>query len=215
MLRSMGEGGVADFGPFERDLGKLPGVTHVRVVPDRGRIAEIHVVSNGLKDPRQLKRDIETVAKAAHDIDLDHRVISISTMPDVDVRPSSYRFELVSIGVTTASGIAVCNVVARRGEDIGEGSSTGGATATGMPKIVGRAAIDAVSKVIGYAIPAEVANALFVPVDDTRRIATVAVMFVEEDGREQVQGGTHLVRGDQNEALARAVLDAVNRHFGM
>ena len=214
MLRAMGEGGEVDYGSFERDLGKLPGVTHVRVVSERARISEIHVVSDGLKDVRQLKRDIETVAKAAHDIDLDHRVISISTMPDVDVRPSGSRFELVSVGVTTASGIAVCNVVARRGEEIGEGSSTGGATATGMPKIVARAAIDAVSKVIGFALPAEIGNALFVPVDDLR-IATVVVMFVEEDGREAVVGGTHPVRGDQNEALARAVLDAVNRHFGM
>lgn len=214
MLRSMGEGGEADFDAFERDLAKLPGVTHVRVVSERSRITEIHVVSDGLKDARQLKRDIETVAKAAHDIDLDHRVISISTMPDVDVRPSGYRFELVSVGVTTASGIAVCNVVARRGDEIGEGSSTGGATATGMPKIVARAAIDAVSKVIGYALPAEIGNALFVPVDDLR-IATVVVMFAEEDGRDAAVGGTHPVRGDQNEALARAVLDAVNRHFGM
>lgn len=214
MLRAMGEGGEADFGPFERDLSKLPGVTHVRVVVERGRITEIHVVSDGLKDVRQLKRDIETVAKAAHDIDLDHRVISISTMPDVDVRPVGSRFELVSVGVTTASGIAVCTVVARRGEEVGEGSSTGGATATGIPKIVARAAIDAVSKVVGYALPAEIANALFVPANDLR-IATVVVMFVEEDGREAVVGGTHLVRGDQNEALARAVLDAVNRQFGM
>jgi hypothetical protein len=63
-------------------------------------------------------------------------------------------------------------------------------------------------------LAAEVGNALFVPVDDLR-IATVVVMFVEEDGRETIVGGTHPVRGDQNEALARAVLDAVNRHFGM
>jgi hypothetical protein len=209
----MGEGGP-DYGSFERDLGKLPGVTHVRVVVDKGRIVEIHVVSDGLKDVRQLKRDIETVAKAAYDIDLDHRVISISALPNVDVRPSNIRFELVSIGVTTASGIAACNVVVRRADDIGEGSSTGGSTATGMPKIVARATVDAVSKVIGYALPAEIGNALFVPVDDLR-IATVVIMFVDEDGHEHAIGGTHAVKGDQNEALARAVIDSVNRYFGM
>jgi hypothetical protein len=209
----MGLGG-ADYAAFERDLGKLPGVTHVRVVNEKGRITEIHVVSDGLKDVRQLKRDIETVAKAAYDIDLDHRVISISAMPEVEVRPTTQLFELVSVGVTTASGIAACTVVARRADDIGEGSATGGATATGLPKIVARAAIDAVSKAMGYAVPAEIGNALFVPVDDLR-IATVVVMFIEEDGRETVIGGTHPVRGDQNEALARAVIDAVNRYFHM
>lgn len=211
----MGAGGTGDeFDHFERDLSKLPGVTHVRVVQDRGRIAEIHVVSNGLKDVRQLKRDIETVAKAAHDLDLDHRVISISAMPDIDVRPVGNRFELISVGVTTASGIAACNVVVRRGEPTGEGSATGGATATGMPKLVARAAIEAVSATLGYAIPAEIGNALFVPVDELR-VATVVVVFLEDGGHEKVVGGTHPVRGDQNEALARAVLDAVNRYFGM
>lgn len=209
----MGEGG-ADYGSFERDLGKLPGVTHVRVVVDKGRIVEVHVVSDGLKDVRQLKRDIETVAKAAYDLDLDHRVISISALPNVDVRPTTSRFELASVGVTTASGIAACNVVVQRADETGEGSSSGGATATAMPKIVARAAIDAVSKVIGYALPAEIGNALFVPVDELR-IATVVIMFVDENGHENAIGGTHPVRGDQNEALAKAVIDAVNRYFGM
>jgi hypothetical protein len=208
----MGDGGDDGFDLFEADIGKLPGVTHARVVSERGRITEIHVVSDGLKDPRQLKRDIETLAMAKYGHEIDHRIISISTLPDVHIRSTNNRFELVSVAVTTASGIAVCNVVARRGDDIGEGSSTGGATATGMPKIVARAAIDAVSKVVGYALAAEIGNALFVPVDDLR-IATVVVMFVEEDGREVVVGGTNPVRGDQNEALARAVLDAVNRHM--
>lgn len=210
----MGVGGAEDLGQFERDLAKLPGVTHARVVTDKGRIAEIHVVSDGLKDVRQLKRDIETVAKAVHDIDLDHRVISISAMPDVDVRPVNTSFELTSVGVTTASGIAACNVVVRRGEDVGDGSATGGATATGMPKLIARAAIEAVSAAIGYALPAEIGNALFVPVDELR-VATVVIVFYDDSGHEKVVGGSHPVRGDQNEALARAVLDAVNRHFGM
>jgi hypothetical protein len=214
MLPAMGEGGADEHGQFERDLSKLPSVTHARVVVDKGRVSEIHVVSDGLKDVRQLKRDIETVAKAAHDIDLDHRVISISAMPDVDVRPTSNRFDLVSIGLTTTGGIAECKVVVRRAGDVGEGSARGAATSTGMPKLAARATIEAVGAALGYALPVEIGNALFVPVGELR-VATVVVVLLEDSGQEIVVGGTHPVRGDQNEAVARAAVDAVNRHFCM
>ena len=210
----MGDGGDLGFDLFELDIGKLPGVTHARVVAERNRITEVHVVSDGLKDVRQLKRDIETLAMAKYAFEIDHRIISISTLPDVDIRSAGHRIELVSVGLTTASGIAVCTVVARRGEEIGEGSSTGGATASGLPKIVARAALEAASKAVGYALPAEIANALFVPADDYR-IATVALIFADEEGNPSVVPGTANVRGDQNEALAAAVIYAVNRHLRM
>jgi hypothetical protein len=210
----MSEGGDEGLGLFEADIAKLPGVTHARLVSERGRITEVHVVSDGFKDARQLKRDIETLAMAKYALEIDHRSISISTLPDVDIRSAGNRIELVSVSVTTASGIAVCNVVARRGEDVGEGSSTGGATASGLPKIVARAALDATSKVVGYALPAEVANALFVEADQ-HRIATVALIVIDEDGRDSVAPGTANVRGDRNEAIAAAVIYAVNRHLRM
>jgi hypothetical protein len=211
----MGGGGDDEvFGPFEADIAKLPGVTHARVVQERGRITEIHVVSDGFKDARQLKRDIETLAMAKYALEIDHRIISISTLPDVDIRTAGNRLELVSVSVTTASGIAVCNVVARRGDEISEGSSTGGASMSGLPKIVARAALEAASKVLGYSLPAEIANALFVAADE-HRIATIALIFVDEQGEPTVVPGTANVRGDQNEAIASAVIYAVNRHLRM
>jgi hypothetical protein len=209
----MGEDGDAGFGLFEADIGKLPGVTHARVVFERGRITEIHVVSDGLKDARQLKRDIETLARAKYDFEIDHRIISITTLPDVEIRPTRHRLELVSVSVTTARGAATCSVVVSLGEAVGDGAATGGASASGLPKVVARAAVDASSKAYGEAFPCDVQNA-FIMDSDEHRIATVILMLIDEDGREVMAPGTIQVRGDHNEAVAAAVVYALNRHLG-
>jgi hypothetical protein len=209
----MGEGpGGCDFDALEQDIVLLPGVTHARLVVDKGRIIECHVVSDGLKDPRQLKRDIETLAVAKHNCEIDHKVISITELPGVIVRAEDDRIVVVSVSVKTAGGSATCDVVVKRGDSMGEGSAAG--VPTSIPKLVARATLDACSKVLGEALPAEVLNAFIVQID-AYNTATVVLKFADAEGNETQSSGTASVRGDQNLGVAQAAVDAVRRHLGM
>jgi len=61
---------------LEEDLQKVPGIRHVRVV-GADRPSEIHIVSNGDRPPKQVVRDVQSLASAGYDIPIDHRIVSV------------------------------------------------------------------------------------------------------------------------------------------
>jgi hypothetical protein len=203
-----------DLTELERDLRKLPGVRFARLVADRSRITEVHVVSDGSKSPKQLIRDIETLAKAAFDIELDHRVISITDFPDHEVAPTAHRIELRSLTLATRSGVANCTVGIKRADDTAEGTVSGAATANNVPNLIARATLDAASSLTGSVFAAELEAALVLPAG-VHQLALVAYTFVDEDGSASLVAGTHHVRADINDAIARAALDAIERRLAV
>jgi hypothetical protein len=217
----MGEGpGGWDFDALERDIGVLRGVTHARLVAEKGRIVECHVISDASKDPRQLKRDIETLAIAKHDCELNHKAISITELPGVEIRVrdlplggGDVPLELVSVSTTIRGGLVTCKVVVRHGDATGEGFEHGGATPRRLRRVVAKAALDACSSALADKLPADVDNALIATEDPD--VATITLAFVDADGDETIVGGARPVRGDENEAFAAAVVDTVRRHLGV
>ncbi len=199
---------------LERELERLPEVRAVRVVASpSGRILEIHLVTDGTKAPKQLTRDVETVA-ATQGIDIDRRTISIAQMPESEDKPTEVKptegISLASLAVTTEAAHATCRVrVAHRDADaIGE--ATAAASSTGRARLIAQATIDAVSALDGTKLPADCDNALVVKVGE-HSVAVAVLVFVAQDGAQKVTPGVHPVRADDDDAIARAVLDAINR----
>ncbi len=61
---------------LEQDLRKIPGVRSVRVVGQQ-HPEEIHIVSSGERSPKQMVRDVQSLASAGFGLAIDHRIVSI------------------------------------------------------------------------------------------------------------------------------------------
>lgn len=76
------------FSELEDALQQITGVSKVHVVGEDAP-SEIHVIAQSGRSPKQIVRDIQSVATAAVGITVDHRVVSIVQLEDGDVNPES------------------------------------------------------------------------------------------------------------------------------
>lgn len=198
---------------LEREIERLPEVRAARVVANSaGRILEIHLVTDGTKPPKQLTRDVETVA-ATRGLDIDRRMISIAQMPAASARLTSDvpGLTLASLTVTTEGAQATCRVRVARADEEAIGESTASASSSGRARLVATATMDAVSALTGSRFPADCDSAVVTTVGE-HRVALVVLVVVGDDGAQSIVPGVHPVRADADEAIARALLDAVIRH---
>jgi hypothetical protein len=200
---------------LEATLGRLPGVQAVRVVtgPD-ARPTEIHVLASRDKTPKQLVRDIQSVSMAQFDLDVDHRIISIVQFDDPDgpgAATAANRVLIATITAQTTGLEASATVTLATGGTLYDGTATAPATPSSRARLIARATLNAVSALmpvgacdIEYAQIARVGG---------REVAVSIVQVVTADG-ESIVTGSALVRGDEADAVARSVLDALNRRLG-
>lgn len=62
---------------MERAVARIPGIQAVRVVTDADRIAEVHVLANRARAPKQLVRDIQSVVLTNFGYEIDYRIVSV------------------------------------------------------------------------------------------------------------------------------------------
>src|SRR4051795_10385415 len=68
---------------FEAALRHLPGVRAVSVVTGAAaRPTEVHVLADRNKPAKQVVRDIQSLAMARYDLDIDHRIVSVVQIDD-------------------------------------------------------------------------------------------------------------------------------------
>jgi hypothetical protein len=213
---------------LEDALRQVPGIRAVSVVtgPD-SMPTEIHIVANRSKGAKQVVRDVQSLALAAHGIDIDHRIVSVVQfddgddntpavirLPDTPDRVASSdnvpRPLIASISIRTAGSEADASVVVSTGDDSYEGRSIGPSTMSHRHTLVARATLDAVGELLG--LPAEIEFATVTPMG-TRRMAACVIQVAVPRVGELVLTGSALVRNDEADAVARAVLDALNRRL--
>lgn len=195
----------------ERALATVPGVLGARMVPGFERqVDELHVLTNLDKAPKQAVRDVQTVLMARFGVPTDHRVISVVQLDEERVGgPAASRVTIGHVAVTHA-GLEVRAEVALRDGDaelvgVGEGSST----PAGRHRAVGRATLDAVRPLLGEDNVVELEGTEVSEVLG-RRVAISLVQFRTARGEHAVAGSA-LVRDATADAVARSVLDALNR----
>jgi hypothetical protein len=176
-------------------------------------------------------RDVQSLAMAAHDLDIDHRIVSVVQFDDgEDGLPAVIRLPdtperaehaepavdsvprplIASISIRTAGSEADASVVVSTGDESYEGRSIGPSTMSHRHTLVARATLDAVAELLG--LPAEIEFATVTPMGNRRMAACVIQVAVPRVG-ELVLTGSALVRSDEADAVARAVLDALNRRL--
>lgn len=210
---------------LEESLRAIPGIRAASVVtgPD-ARPTEVHVLAQPGKPAKQVVRDVQSVAMAQFDLDIDHRIVSVVQIADesaVEVGDASEIAEgpselelprpaLTSITVTSSEGESEVSVALAIAGSVFAGHATGPGAPVHRPRIVAAATLAAMTELLG--IPAQVESAQILEIGLRDVAVTVLTLTIPRLG-EQVLCGSALVRGDAEDAVARSVLAAVNRRL--
>jgi hypothetical protein len=200
---------------LEDALRRIPGVRAASVVTMLDATpTEVHILADRAKAPKQLVRDIQSLALASYDLDLDHRIVSVVQLDDDDVsvepdHENTMRAVVASVMTQTAGLDATVSVTIRTGVDEHTGTASGATSAGARARLVARATLDALRELLGS--PAEVEQSSLLPIGG--RVVAVSVIQLTTRQGELVLSGSAIVRNDEADAVARSVLDAVNRRL--
>jgi hypothetical protein len=203
---------MLDVREIEETLARLPSVNAVRVAAQRDEIREVHVLAAADKAPKQVVRDVQTLALARFGLNIDRRAISVVQIGTerlngaVDDRPAIKGVHEIPEGARTTVAVTL----AWHGEDY-VGTATGPAAAAARMRLVGEAAVRAVESLLHGDVFA--LDSIGAPVIGMRTVIVAVVVSTGERGEEVVVGSA-ISQGDDSEAAVRAVLDALNRRIG-
>ena len=214
---------------LEDALRHIQGVKAASVVTGPDAVpTEVHVLAAPGKPAKQVVRDVQSLAMARYDIDIDHRIVSVVQMGDDEVRvPDTLagltpggepadeaepvvRPAIAAIMVRSGKGQTEASVTLAAGDRLFEGRSQGPAGHSHRARLVAIATLDAVAELLGQAC--EVESSTVVPTGSREVALTVLTMALPRIG-EQVLTGSAVVRGDDADAVARSVLAALNRQL--
>ena len=206
-----------DLAEVEREICRLPDVSIARLVAEAGgRISEVHVVAHQGKHPKQIVRDVQSIALASFGLELDRRVISVvqlgGMMLDESGRASGPRPSIVAI-TAEASGLrSLVRVTLGLDDDEAVGFAEGSIATTARHRLVAMATVDSLRQLEPAAECVDVDHAQIVRIGGND-VAVVTVVFVIPPA-EQLVSGSAIVRPQKEaDAVARAVLDATNRRL--
>jgi hypothetical protein len=81
---------------FEQELSKINGVRNVKVVGG-AHPSEIHVIAGNARSPKQIVRDVQSLAVAGFGVSIDHRIVSVVQIDEeADAPPPSSDGAVVS-----------------------------------------------------------------------------------------------------------------------
>jgi hypothetical protein len=213
---------------FEDELKRLPGIIAASVVTGPDAVpTEIHVLAEPGKPPKQVVRDVQSFAMLQLGLDIDHRIVSVvqigvdefappaSDLLSVDLLDEPEvlppRPVIGSIMVRTSGQEAEALVsISATGGLVFEGRAVGPGSPTQRHRLVAEATLNSLDELLGST--AHVESALVVKAGNQEVALTVLSVTVPRSG-DQLLTGSAMVRGDESQAVARAVLDALNRRL--
>ncbi len=194
-------------------LRSVPSVVAARLVPGYERpIDELHVVTTLEKSPKQVVRDLQSLLYAHFGLSIDHRVVSVVQFgPEVTIEPPRSRLAIGKVAATV-EGLEVrvgVSLVDQDKQYVGE--ATGPASALGRRRATATAALEAVRALLADRAVAEIEGVAVAPM--LGHEVAISVVHLRELHAERTISGSALVREDESTAIARSVLDALNREL--
>ena len=218
---------LLDLREVEVELCRLPEVNAARIVEDDiGRPVEVHILASRDKHPKQIVRDVQSVAMATFGLDIDRRVISV-----VQLEGGAGDEAVVTVGGSNGSRAGGGNrvvvgdivvvkhqvrctvsVTLAQGGEEAVGSCEGSIASSARHRLVAHATLDALRQLAPVVDAADVETSDVVRVG-SRDVAVTNIVLVNPPF-EEFASGSALVRDNAlHEAVARSVLDALNRRL--
>jgi hypothetical protein len=196
---------------LEETLARLPSINAVRIATEGERITEVHVLASPEKAPKQVVRDVQTLALARFGIDVDRRTVSVvqigpGRLAGDEDRPAIMGVHEIPEGARTTVAVTL----GWHGDEY-VGTATGPAAQSARLRLVGEAALRAIETLLpGDALALDSIGAPSIGM----KTVIVAVVVATGDEGEEITVGSALSSGDDSETAVRAVLDALNRRIG-
>lgn len=201
---------------LEKELRKLPDIQAARIVAGYdGEPSEVHIVATPNKSPKQLSRDIQSVAIASFGYDIDRRRISIVQIESADADflvDKDFRPRIMSITSESTGLRSTVKVALEHNEAQALGFAEGSVASAARHRLIAQATLDALRQLEPLAESLDVDSAQIVRIGSSD-VAVTTVMFVLPP-EEQIVSGSAIVRqGNEADAVARAILDSTNRRL--
>ena len=200
-----------DFKELEETLCRLPAVDAVRIVHDRDRISEVHVLASPAKPAKKVVRDVQSLAMARFGVGIDRRAVSVVQLGEEKRTGEADRPVITSIKEYPEGPSTTVTVTLTWNSEQFSGSANGPAAASARLRIIGEATLRALEEVLGGGPPLALDAVASTSVG--ARPVIVAQVVSMKGVEEEVAVGSALIRGDEAEAVVRAVLDALNRRI--
>ena len=210
---------------LEDALRSLPGVQAVSIVTTGDAVpTEVHVLASPGKPAKQIVRDVQSLAMASFDQVINHKIISvvqIGEAPVIDLdavrtveslaeTEPAHRPIMASVSMTTTGHESTATVSLKVGTEMHSGSATGSAAQSQRARITAMATLDALGELLGMGCEVESGQ---VVVADAHEVALVVLSLAVPRVGLQLLTGSAVVRTDPIDAVARAVLSALNRQL--
>lgn len=202
---------VVDFRELEETLCRLPAIDAVRIVHDRDRISEVHVLASPAKPAKQVVRDVQSLAMARFGVGIDRRAVSVVQLGEEKRGREADRPIITSIKEYPEGPSTTVTVTLTWNSEQFSGSANGPAASSARLRIIGEATLRALEEVLGGGPPLALDAVASTSVGV--RPVIVAQVVSMKGVEEEVAVGSALIRGDEAEAVVRAVLDALNRRI--
>lgn len=198
---------------IEQYLLKIRSVIGAKIIVDsQNDIEEIHIVSDLKRSPKQILRDIEAVLLSEFDMTVDYKKVSIAQVKSDSVKTESDpRVRLKSIEYSNRGKSLDITVALEKFNQVYSCTKTGIKTISNMKRLTGMAVLEAVESYLGIEEVLVFEDSKEVSLSNINIIA-VSITSIYHN-REEIFTGTAKAGLDVNEAVARATLDAVNRHI--
>lgn len=205
-----------DLTEVEREICRLPDVSIVRLVAESdGRVSEVHVVAHQGKHPKQIVRDVQSIALASFGLELDRRVISVVQLGGNVLEDASTvgpRPSIVAITAEASGMRSLVRVTLALDDEEAVGFAEGSIATTARHRLVALATVDSLRQLEAAAECVDIDHAEIIRIG-SHDVAVVTVVYVIPPA-EQLVSGSAIVRPQQEaDAVARAVLDATNRRL--
>lgn len=197
---------------YQNLLNRLPGVLSSRIIADSNQtITEIHILSDLSRGPKQIVRDVQSALLAKFDLTIDHKIISVAQVEESRLGIRESRLIIDSIRVSSEQGKVEVSVILSKDEQTFEGNASGGNSAQGRLRVVAEAALQAIHRFLNKDYLFVLSDAVKISLADRKAIA-VSILHFTNFGEEYLSGSA-IIKTDENEAVVKATLDAVNRRL--
>ena len=204
---------MIDYEEFEESLTRLDSIDAARVIGDGKRVTEVHIVARPDKAPKQVVRDVQSLAMARYGANIDRRVVSgVRLTPDKIRHPVVGRPALVGVKEDPIGSRVDVRVTLGWQNEEHVGRAHGPTAASARLRLIGEATFAAVESLDPDAPPLAL-DAIGESSIGMRTVVTAIVVTTNDRSGEETSVGSVLGQGDLADAAVKAVLDALNRRL--
>ena len=196
---------------IENNLEKLDSVISCKIIQgENDIIEEIHIVSNGKRNPKQLSRDIQSILIATHKLEIDYKKISIAQITDNTLVKMENRLKIKAMSFNNEGTKACVKVSLTDTLGTYENSLMGINSVRNIERMLVDATLKNIEEALGYEDTFILEDVRTIPVSSEKAVVVVVMCMVGDV--EQKLVGSCLIKTDYKEAIVKATLDAVNRY---